>query len=193
MNATDVIPSQSSATDWSVWVPIVISIIALFIGVFNYWWLHWRKGHITIAPPLSYRIAKIGDNGLIVELPLGFFNTGVTPILVNNIYLVITFNNNRIPMYINATRNNIEDSAQKAPKQFIVDGGKHLLDVFSFQIRDKPITIDIGKWDCEVFCKLDSGKYRSVSKFYLYVKYLDESLIPRLNFDDEYRKLVDKP
>jgi hypothetical protein len=179
--------------DWGLWLPIILSIIAIFFGFFNFWWLHLRVGQLIVSKPFAYRIAKINDNGLLVEVPLSFYNTGATPITVENIYLVINFQDTRIPLFFNATRDSIEDNKQKTATQFVVDGKRYLMNVFSFQVRDKPINVDIGKWDCELFGKLNSTKYKSLSKFTLDVKRLDQSAIARLNLDDEYRKLVDKP
>jgi len=179
--------------DWALWSPIIISIIALLFSFLSFWWIYWREGQIIVSKPFANRIAKIKDNGLLVEVPLSFYNTGATPITVENIYLVIIFQNIRIPLFFNATRDSIEDSKQKTATQFVVDGKKYLMNVFSFQVRDKPINISVGKWECELFGKLNSKKYKSLSKFILDVKHLDNSAIARLNFDDEYRKLVERP
>ncbi len=176
----------------SEWAPIIVSIAALLFVIFSFWWMHWREGHLVVSTPYSFRIAIIKDDGLIVELPLSFFNTGAAPIIVDKLLLRIKHQNTQTVLYFNATRNNLAASEEQVATQFVVNGRKSLMNVFSFQVIGNEINIDIGKWDCHLLGKLNSKKYKSLLKFSLNVKTLNESLIPRLNFDDEYRDLVQR-
>ncbi len=183
--------------DSNVWLPIIISIVALFFSVvsfaFSFWWMHWRTGTLIVSTPLSYRIAKINENGLLVEIPISFYNNGAAPIVIENMYLIITYQNIQERLFFNATRDSIDESNQKTATQFVINGRNYVMSVYSFQARDKTVDIGIGKWNCELFGKTNKKKYISLSKFNLFVKHLDGSAIARLNFDDEYRKLVQRP
>ena len=179
--------------DLSDLLSTIVSIAALLFVVFSFWWMYWRRGHLIVSTPLSYIAAKTNNTGLLVELPLSFYNTGALPIIVDNLYLIINQKSSQIELYINATRDHLGAKEQKPVTQFVVDGGKTTMNIFSFLVSDRLIEVDKGEWDCHLFGKLNSKKYKSLLKFKLYVKYFDGSAIVRLNFDDEYRKLVKRP
>jgi hypothetical protein len=153
--------------------------------------MYFRSGHLVVSKPFSYIATKQPNGGLLVELPFSFYNTGATPIIVDNIYLVIMFKDTRIPLFFNAVRDRLGVTEQKPATQFVVNGRKTVTNIFSFHVHNEPINIDVGNWDCELFGKLNSKKYKSLLKFSLNVKYLDNSAKPRLNFDDEYQKLIE--
>jgi len=178
------------------WLPIIISIAALLFVVFSFWWMHWRRGHLIVSTPLSYIASKTNNTRLLVELPLSFYNTGALPIVVDNLYLIINQKGTKIELFINCAREYLGAEKQLTVTQFVVDGGKTTMNVFSFLVTDRPIEIDKiekGEWDCHLWGKLNSKKYISLLQFKLYIKYFSESAIVRLNFNDEYRKKVKRP
>jgi hypothetical protein len=50
--------------------------------------MHWRTGKLTVGPPLSYGAYGFNDRQLILRIPLVFFNTGPTPIVVSDLRLI---------------------------------------------------------------------------------------------------------
>jgi hypothetical protein len=178
--------------DGIIWLPIVISIFALLFAIFSFWWMHWRTGNLIVSKPFSYRAAKMPDGGIAIDLPFHFYNNGAAPIIVENLYLKINYNDIHISLFFNNTRNSVEDSALKTATQFVINGRDCIANVYSFQVRGKQINISIGKWDCELFGKINK-KYNLLAKFPLDIRYFNDKAIPHLNLDEEYRKIVERP
>jgi len=179
--------------DWDLWVPIIVSIAALLFAILSFWWMHWRTGNLIISTPFSYRAAKMPDGGLAIDLPFHFYNNGAAPIIVENLYLKIHYQDIHIPLFFNNTRDSVDDLKLKTATQFVISGRNFVTNIYSFQVRDRQVNINIGKWDCELFGKINNKGYKILSKFTLNVKYFSDRAISHLNLDEEYRKLVEKP
>lgn len=70
--------------------PFVISTCALAFTVFSFWWLHWRQARILVVPPRTYDAGGERLDPWFLVLPLGFFNLGAAPIVVQNLRLRFT-------------------------------------------------------------------------------------------------------
>jgi hypothetical protein len=179
--------------DWSLWSPIIISTIALLCSIISFWWIHWRTGHFVVSKPLSYMAVKLNNGGLVIEVPLSFYNTGTTPLAVEKLYLVVKYRSSEFQLFFNNNREYLGATKEISPTQFVVNGRESVMKIFGFQVRDKLINIDVGNWECELYGKINDNKYKILSKFTLYVRYFNDKAIPRLNLDDEYRQLVKRP
>ena len=77
-----------------------VALLALGFTVGSFWWLHARRGSLTATPPRSYAFA----NRVRLRLPLAFFNTGATALIVGDLRLVIENQSSRTPLRWISTR-----------------------------------------------------------------------------------------
>jgi len=77
----------------SNFVAIGISAAALLFAISSFWYMNWRKG-VLKAGGFRYFVAGKGTHGnsdnknlIIVELQIVFFNTGASPVVVEDIRL----------------------------------------------------------------------------------------------------------
>jgi hypothetical protein len=69
-------------------ISLVVAALALAFTLGSFWWLHARKGSITVATPRSYAFARQATKSRL-RLPLTFFNTGARALIVDDLRITL--------------------------------------------------------------------------------------------------------
>jgi hypothetical protein len=64
---------------------LLVAVLALGFTIASFWWLHARRGSLTVARPRAYAFA----DKVRLRLPLAFFNTGAVALIVSDLRLVV--------------------------------------------------------------------------------------------------------
>jgi len=63
---------------------LLISILALALSGFTFWWHNWRPGKLCLGTPHTYAGHTAADK-LLLEFPFVFFNKGAKTVIVDNL------------------------------------------------------------------------------------------------------------
>ena len=85
--AVVVITIESSSVEWLV--PTFVAILALLFTVASFWWMNARRGRLVSYAPHSFAGANPVGSSSLIRLPLVLYNTGATPIVVQDLRLVL--------------------------------------------------------------------------------------------------------
>lgn len=173
---------------------LVVSALALLFTILSFWWMNWRKGKLIVGPPRSFAaVAQGGNETLIVQLPLVFYNDGAAALTVQNLRLLLQQDDRTSPtLYFNNTLHNLaSDEGRLWARQFAVEGRSSYSSIFVFQRRPGNFHFAAGRCQAILEGKLDrSDKWRRMLKFHLQtpVQILDSlnggPLIPHDNDPD---------
>jgi hypothetical protein len=149
---------------------ITVAAVALLFTVFSFWWLHWRKGSISVGEPRTFSAAsQVGSPRLIVELPLVFTNDGAAPRTVQNLELELSQHGFKTLLRFNNTRDRLLGEHQWAT-QFVVPGRTSVPMVCAFQGPGNLFPFLEGPCACSLRALLDrSGQWQLVGAFVLNV------------------------
>jgi hypothetical protein len=173
-----------SAADWvGAHASIVISLCALGFTIASFYVLNLRHGRLRVGNPQAFEVAIRGKPPItIIRLPLILYNTGATPILVQDLRLVFIGKPNLHPFRLTATLPHLtalderEDEAVEPPErriasQFLIDGRKAVAQVFEFWGEAGEITLlEARRYDLALDARWDNReKWRPLAKFPLRV------------------------
>ena len=131
---------------------IMISTSALCFTVVSFWWMNWRKGRIRLGSNLRSYAAYAGQNKLLIELPLIFFNTGAVPLVVENLRLhfpKITEENQYL--FFNASVAKLgTDEDRGFAKPFSIHGGDVVEMICEFQNTSTSFKFEEGAYECKI-------------------------------------------
>src|ERR1700751_3409782 len=77
---------------------LAVSSTSLIWAILSFWWMHWRTGELTVGSPRSYAAHGSNDRQLVLRIPLVFFNTGPTPIVVSDLRLIFEHEDEKRPL-----------------------------------------------------------------------------------------------
>lgn len=103
---------------------VVVAVIALLFTVGSFWWLYARRGHLAVSAPRSYAFAA-QESHMVLRLPLAFYNTGASSLVVVDLRIVFVGEANIGSMPWVATALSLEPSkvdGQEFTVPFAVDG-----------------------------------------------------------------------
>ncbi len=64
-----------------------ISLSALALGIFNFWWSNRRKGRVHVGEPRTYALCVPSQGNVVLDLPLVFANDGPRTRVIRNLRL----------------------------------------------------------------------------------------------------------
>lgn len=131
---------------------LLISVLALSFTVISFWWMNWRKGNLNVGVPRAYAARGSRQDALVVELPFVFFNDGPTPIIVQNLRLVLA-DEQPAPNALTfmATVEKLgTDEGRAFATQFPVRGREALRLVCEFQRRPGNLAFERGIYNFEL-------------------------------------------
>lgn len=174
----------------NVWLPVIISVFALFFSVFGFWWTHSRRGRLIVSPPRAFMAADIKER-IILELPLVFYNDGAAAIVVDNLLLLARQEKVRMLLRFQYTRDELGDETHHWATQIALAGKEAIRKVFSFQVNKGETSLTMGTWDCTLMAKLNRQTgYMVVSQFKLNVSRLSGDFVAIDNTSAEYQSIV---
>jgi|SRR5664279_4379396 hypothetical protein len=158
---------------------LIISTLALLFTVFSFWWMHWRTGKLKIGTPRSFAAVGSEKGMLLLEIPLVFFNTGPTPILIQNLRLVLC-GDSLPPLTFVATVSKLgKDEGRALATQFPICGRESIVMICEFQRHPGGLLFKARKYPVELQAKLsDEAKWKVLSRFTINVT---EKAIPAIN------------
>jgi len=172
------------------WLPLMISVLALFFSIFGFWWTHWRTGRLIVSSPRSFMAAETNEK-IIVELPLSFYNEGAAAIVIDNLLLRARQQNISRLFRFEYTRDELGGETHHWATQLALAGREAVMKVFSFQVTKGETNLSAGTWDCALFAKLNNELgYREVSRFKLNVSRLTSSFSAIDNTSAEYQAMM---
>lgn len=124
------------------WPPILISILALAFTIASFWWLNSRPGILRAWEPRTYVTSATPASGdlqkVYVKIPIVLHNSGATPIVVENMGLVLDSIDTKHLGFV-AVHKRIygPDEEREFATPFSVGGRSTVVRVFEFQ-RDAP-------------------------------------------------------
>jgi hypothetical protein len=137
---------------------ITVAALALLFTVFSFWWLHWRKGKISVGEPRTFSAAsQTGSPRLIVELPLVFSNDGAAPRTIQNLEIELSQLGFRTLLRFNNTRDELLGEHRWAT-QFAVPGRSSVPMVCAFQGPGNLFPLLEGTCGCKLRALLDRSK-----------------------------------
>ena len=151
------------------WVGAIVGSVALIWGLGSFYWVHLRKGPIRVGQPPAFA-ASVGSDRTIVDVPLGFHNTGAVGRSIDNLALQLRQSGRSARLRFNATRASLGASEQQWARQIIVPPGASVSIVGSFQIKQaaEPWRFEAGTCECTMWAKLDGrNKWRTLGSFNL--------------------------
>jgi hypothetical protein len=161
---------------------ILVSFSALGFTLYSFWWMNWRKGKLHIGEPRSYAAHGSMDDLLILQIPFVFFNTGPTPIIVQNLRIIFTEESSPEPLIFSATVGKLASDAGRAlSTQIPIRGREAPLIICEFQRRPGNLLFESRSYPIELQAKLDdSKKWKCVCRFSLNVNKMALHTINRL-------------
>ncbi len=172
------------------WLPVIVPVLAIVLGLWSFWVMHWRKGQIRVNVPRSFVASKTADR-LIVELPLSFYNDGAASTVINNLMLEVRQESALALLRFELTRPQLGEGAYEWAKPIVVEGRKAAAGVFNFQSKLSELSPQMGGWNCRLFAQLDDEReYYELRRFKLNVKQLTEKMTAQDNLDEEYQRLL---
>ena len=151
-------------------VALVISLVALLLTLIGLWWSNWWPSRLLIAEPNTYA-AVSKDDLLHVELPLVLYNTGARPIVVQNLRLLLQYQNEApaVLMFNNTLTRLVSNEGRDWAHPFFVAGRMALASVFVFQRKPAGFRFQEGACWAELSMKTkESDGWRRLAKFRLH-------------------------
>jgi len=166
---------------------VVISLLALGFGLFNFWYGNWRKGKLIVSDPLSYALVFETDkptreDKLMMFFPLILLNDGGITQFVQDIHVILHQNDLQSnELYFGRSYSSWDDNHGALAQQFVIDGHKAYSANFMFYQKPGGFVPKEGICKAEIKAKLNDANWEKIHEFTFMIdsnqKY---RLIPRL-------------
>lgn len=130
------------------WGPLTVSLVALAFAVASFWWMHWRRGRLTVAPPRHFA-ASLRPQRSILLLPLGLWNDGPVPYLITDLRLRVSEDHRWWKWHSTRTGVQPSDSMPSIAAPFVVPGRVASVVFAEFHVLPGP-SAPAGEWLVEV-------------------------------------------
>src|SRR5919199_554356 len=97
--------SVGSGVAWS----LVVAVMALLFTVASFWWLYVRRGSLIVGRPGTYAYAP---RPVRLRLPLAFYNTGASALIVSDLQAVAIAEPARSPLRWIATVSQLQPTSR---------------------------------------------------------------------------------
>ena len=168
----------------SVLGSLVIAVCALSFTVASFWWLNARRGHLKTFEPHTFAFANT-PHLVRLRLPLVLYNTGATPIIVQDLRACIQDEQNSESLLWVGTRSQIKPDSEdghafpsvfsiagRAACQIFAEFGAPSLG-FTLEAREYMIRIDVklshkDGWRSLITFPLQSSQIADPNSFITY-------------------------
>jgi hypothetical protein len=150
---------------------LVLSSVAILIGLYNFWWLHWRRGKLKVGGPRSFAAFSSPEAKMVITLPFIFQNTGPKPVIIQNLRLAFEESEFGKPLNFVATVDALgKDEGRKFATQFAVHRNDLITLNCEFQREPGRLTFQARSYAMILEAKIsDEDNWRIIHRFPLNV------------------------
>lgn len=166
---------------------VIISLLALVFGLFNFWYGNWRKGKIIVGDPVSYAMVfgpgkSESKDRLMVFVPLIFLNDGGMAQFIQDMRLFLQQNSNESDeLLFGRSYLSWDDNKGMMAQPFAIEGHKAYSAVFMFLREPSGFAPTEGVCNAKLEVKLNEENWKIIHSFTFNIQHNQEfnRLIPR--------------
>ncbi len=134
---------------------LIISLLAIGLAAFSFWWLNWRPAKLYVATPPTY--AGHGSEKLLLEFPFVFYNSGARPVVVDNLRLQLPTDGGE-PLHFTATVEKLgTDEGRAFATPFFVGSRQAVKLICEFQRNPGKLTFKVREYTVQLDGRLNGG------------------------------------
>jgi len=111
---------------------LLISVLALALSGFPFWWHNWRPGKVRVGTPHTYAGHTAADQ-LLLEFPFVFFNEGAETVIVDNLRVRLPEQNGEPLTFVATVERLGTDTGRAFATPFFVGPGQAVRMICEFQ------------------------------------------------------------
>ena len=111
---------------------LLISVLALALSGFTFWWHNWRPGKVRVGTPHTYAGHTAADQ-LLLEFPFVFFNEGAETVIVDNLRVRLPEQNGEPLTFVATVERLGTDTGRAFATPFFVGPGQAVRMICEFQ------------------------------------------------------------
>lgn len=148
---------------------LIISILAVGLAAFSFWWLNWRPAKLYVATPPTYA-GHGSERKLLLEFPFVFYNAGARPVVVDNLRIQLPMDGGE-PLHFNATVEKLgTDEGRAFATPFFVGSRQAMKLICEFQRNPGKLIFDAREYTIQLDARLNGrSEWQELHTFILTV------------------------
>lgn len=178
-------------TDWTALIAIVLSLAALGISAYSFYFANWRKGKLVVTPPNAYAAHGNIQGKLIIQLPLAFYNDGSIPTIIRALRIILLDEEVPRPLDCQVFVDELaKDTGRKFATPFTIHGRQVTHQICMFMRSPGGLLFERKSYSLQLQALIkDRNEWRSLAEFPLHVnsdslKSINQLFVAHGNFRD---------